>query len=700
MAIKGYQGSDTYNEKIGIVQPSRGGEIIGQAMSRSGASREQFQYNKNVRKEEAKGEETASSLRTRNPETGKLEFQRMPAGMSPIAQRTAESLYKKRYIQNLTVDMDKAAKDIASQYPRDPEAFSKAYRNYINTTASTDTAVAAEAERIGEYYHNEYQAGVYSAQQKRLEDIAFDNSFTLFESQEDDTISVIKPMMETLGQFEDTIQEAKSTLQEDAREFAAEYAHKLEQGWLTKKLDYIERQFAFSRVEVAGSILTEMVEAKPESGSKHLPTNVAASYATKMQQAIQNGKILGDDKELFAQFGLTQEFLDGVKQEDRVNIASKMSTLQGSLVERHTQLMLESKVNDTFRAVEAGTGVTLDQGNDVMKWSGIDSSAKFAEMLPSIMNGSDDKSQKLGDMLKKSHRLPEVVTQFFDPDNLYFHISQAKDSRAFAQMAVNFYEQTTQTTTGYGTVFSGRNLSEKAIANMEVIKAISNSVNPTNIGDFIAQRSQPASAEMASNASKMAFGDKTQGEYFKKHFDVTPANGVKYQRAQELWNAHIGRFGEEITKQVVNQTLKRTMGGSKYFNQYAPDSQQSPEIVFSSDELPVFEQQTQANISLFDPNLKLGENAFVMPNPNSDKNFPSFIVVDENNMPLPIAGGKPLVVTSSMVEAQRKAGLTSAYRDGTAKAMQFLSKQIKKEQDRATIEKDLTDEQAAQYRRF
>ena len=64
MAIKGYQGSDTYNEKIGIVQPSRGGEIIGQAMSRSGASREQFQYNKNVRKEEAVSSPFASSFLT------------------------------------------------------------------------------------------------------------------------------------------------------------------------------------------------------------------------------------------------------------------------------------------------------------------------------------------------------------------------------------------------------------------------------------------------------------------------------------------------------------------------------------------------------------------------------------------------------------------------------------------------------------
>ena len=674
MAIKGYQGSDTYNEKIGIVQPSRAGEIIGQATARAASSREQFLYERNVRKEEEKGERTADELRTRNPETGKLEFQKMPAGMSPIAKRTAESLYKKRYVQNLTVDMDKAAKEFAAEFPRDPEGFSKAYRNYIKTTMDTDTAVAAEAERIGEYYHNEYKAGVYTAQQKRLEDIAFDNSTRLFEAQEDDTISVIKAMMRNGNQFDQTIEEAKSTLKEDAREFAEEYAHKLEQGWLTKKLDYIDRQFAFSRVETAGAMLTEMVEAKAESGSKYLPTNVAASYATKMQQAIQNGIVLDRDRELFAQFGITQEFLNGIKQEDRVNIASKMSTLQGSLVERQNQLTLESNVTDTLAALDSEAGVTFDQANDVMKWSGINSSQEFAEMLPSIMSGSDDKSQKLSKMLKKSHKLPEVVTQFFDPDNLYFHISQAKDSRAFAQMAVNFYEQTTQTTTAYGTVFSGRNLSEKAIANMEVIKAIANSVNPTNLADFIAQRSQPASAEMAANASKMAFGDKTQAEYFEKHFDVTPANGVKYQRAQELWNAHIGRFGEEITKQVVNQTLKRTMGGSKYFNQYQSDSQQSPEIVFSPDELPIFEKQIQANIGLFDSNLILGDNAFVMPNPNSDKNFPSYIVVDENNMPLPIAGGKPLVVSSSMVEAARKAGVTQFYRDGTAKAKQFLSK--------------------------
>lgn len=697
MAIKGYQGSPVYNQKIGIVRASRGGEAIGQAVTRSAERTVQRELQKGVERETRKGEEQARTMRTRDPETGELSYQKMPEGMSPVAQRTAEDLYRKRYVQHLTIDLDNRGKELATQYKYDPKSFADNYRQHINTVISEDPQVAAEAERLGEYYLGEYLQGVRINLAKKNEEIAYDHGFKLIQDNINDVQTDIKALRMEGGIYnrEENIFEkmssselefaektAKEGLIKNVEEFALEFAHKLEAGWLTKTRDKIGLDIAYSRVEVAQSRLSDMVEAKfdPASPSRHMPVNRAASVALSIQQSLADGIMPtnNDSKRILNELGIDQKYLSSLDREQRQNIASKVSNYQGSLVEQHTAGKLKSRVEDLGRRVDDNLPLGAEDVKDYFEYSGIDSAAKFNEVFEAIMNPQNDQHRRLGAVIKNATSFPPAVKQFLSPENFNQLIARAPNSQRMAEMVVDFYEQSTQVTTANGTVFTGKNLSENSIAQLEVLKAVHKSVNPTNIVDYIANRSQPASQELIKMRSTAAFGEKTMAEYFTKEFDIGPEDRVKFQRASELWNAHIGRFDEETTKNIIEQTLDKTLYKSEFFNQYQGAHSMAPERVYQGQDLELFKKQAQANISLINPNFVLGDNAFLLPVETSNRAYPNYIVVNEMNMPV-MAGSTPLMIYSSSVEQSRKSRLGAEYEAAVTQANKQFDKRLKTE---------------------
>tara|TARA_R110000764_G_scaffold35562_1_gene79783 strand:+ start:10701 stop:13781 length:3081 start_codon:yes stop_codon:yes gene_type:complete len=132
------QQTRTFNQPIGVVRSSTGGQQIGQAISGFANEIQKRTFQVAAQDAEQRGIDTAKAaedqnLRTFNPETQKPEAFTAPEGFGRIAAESYRRVIDARFEDSMKRELRDKAKDIATKYPYDANGYEKVMSTYLQS---------------------------------------------------------------------------------------------------------------------------------------------------------------------------------------------------------------------------------------------------------------------------------------------------------------------------------------------------------------------------------------------------------------------------------------------------------------------------------------------------------------------------------------------------------------------------------------
>ena len=132
------QKTQMFNQPIGVVRASTGGEQIGQAISRFAGDIQQRTFEVAAEDAQQRGIDTAKAieeknLHTFNPETGKPEAFVAPKGMGRIASQAYQQIVDARFEESMQSELRNKAQEIAVKFPYDADGYENVMSKYIES---------------------------------------------------------------------------------------------------------------------------------------------------------------------------------------------------------------------------------------------------------------------------------------------------------------------------------------------------------------------------------------------------------------------------------------------------------------------------------------------------------------------------------------------------------------------------------------
>ena len=132
------QKTQMFNQRIGVVRASTGGEQVGQAISRFAGDIQQRTFEVAAEDAQQRGIDTAKAieeknLHTFNPETGKPEAFVAPKGMGRIASQAYQQIVDARFEESMQSELRNKAQEIAVKFPYDADGYENVMSKYIES---------------------------------------------------------------------------------------------------------------------------------------------------------------------------------------------------------------------------------------------------------------------------------------------------------------------------------------------------------------------------------------------------------------------------------------------------------------------------------------------------------------------------------------------------------------------------------------
>ena len=132
------QKTQMFNQPIGVVRASTGGEQIGQAISRFAGDIQKRTFEVAAEDAQQRGIDTAKAieeknLSTFNPETGKPEAFTAPKGMGRIASQAYQRVVDARFEESMQSELRNKAQEIALKFPYDADGYENVMSKYIES---------------------------------------------------------------------------------------------------------------------------------------------------------------------------------------------------------------------------------------------------------------------------------------------------------------------------------------------------------------------------------------------------------------------------------------------------------------------------------------------------------------------------------------------------------------------------------------
>jgi hypothetical protein len=130
------QKTQMFNQRIGVVRASTGGEQVGQAISRFAGDIQKRTFEVAAEDAQQRGIDTAKAieeknLSTFNPETGKPEAFTAPKGMGRIASQAYQRVVDARFEESMQSELRNKAQEIALKFPYDADGYENVMSKYI-----------------------------------------------------------------------------------------------------------------------------------------------------------------------------------------------------------------------------------------------------------------------------------------------------------------------------------------------------------------------------------------------------------------------------------------------------------------------------------------------------------------------------------------------------------------------------------------
>jgi len=655
--IKRYRGNQVFNQPVGVVRPSTAGVQAGQAMQRIGTQMFQAAYEREVSNQAQLGKETAMQINMELRDADdRLVIAKAPEGLSPVAERAAQPVIDKRYVDALNIDMKKRAAKIRADHKNDPDGFDKAFSVYVNETIEQAGRYAEQARVIGATYAGQHSAALY-AEKLELEDRQdFQNSFANIRQEIEDVQAYISSPDEIGDNTASNLARRHYDLVRDGGiidDFAKKHGARLGVTQITELKNTANAAYFGGKVVSIAAKLDAFAQAQSPFASNSIVT----SHLRYMQDALRKGSVdtlpsavrenlaaLGFDNDLLTEKGMGRV---------RDTVASKIAVIEGNKQEIFNAERAERQLQLISRKVDADVLVSGDEAQSLLNTAGMSDAYALAQNLGTILaNPENPNTQAFYRVLiGNSGELPKAAVDLLSDEGIIRDI--VTNDPNMLPILQNFYNQATTFNRGGYSIKANRGLSEDAAIFWGTIDAYSNSVRTMSVDQFFARKTEID-----------AMPDTLKASMLKRNLgkDVSLIDFVQEQTGAE--NTEQLNFYMSYADELVLMHGKKKAGdilkssGKKVFvksNLIFGDaaSRYAPEIAYNDNEMAVLNTAIANQMRRLGGSYRIKENVFLAPDPREGSVLPVYTLVNENGVPY-IVGSEVLQVGPQDVLAARQ----------------------------------------------
>lgn len=693
MAIQVYRTSQNLNSPIGVAGVSQAPTKLANAFSQVTENIAQMQYKKDVRKQEEQALDTVSqmSLRQTDPNDptgrGTLVFKQLPESFSPVQRRAVQETLDKMYAQQIQFDVQYKTAELAREYQNDPEGFLTALNGWQEGYADKAGKYKPLVDISVSQYGLQHANALY-VDKANLEDRqAFNTEVGLLDGDLNDLESGIQGLAEEpffyLGEGDDQVSLTNAEFLSKYKEKLISQVNELYESHPTRySSDNRDRDLRRIEKSFATVPVTRVVNAI--ANTQFSPDLL---YNQQLQEASLNEVALGlrgvsispQSKEILAQYGFDEDYLNSTPFVIRKDIASDITTIANTLSENQTLTRNIKQSVLTQERITNNIPVTPSDLENYLKVGlGIETPNDLYRVLFSEQGLNDTNSPLFKVMFNQQQDLPQVFKDFFKQDNILRLISNNQQD---ATGLVRFYNALTRTQNNQ---FLYRGLSDSTIELMTSIELLSQTAQVADIPEVVRRLNDPSINVKQTFESLMGEDFKTLDEYIVKEFTydtlafgdergLTPAED-NYVRASlpKLVAVYGKELGTEIMKQSLSKRFYRK--GSQFMVPEFNVSQFAPERLYGEkgDDIQEFQFQAQMILDTMDDTSKkiflngqepvFGKNVFVAEPRNISGAYPTYTLVDEFSRPI-LVGGTALQINRAGMIKHHKDLLDERNRD-------------------------------------
>jgi hypothetical protein len=662
--IKRYQSQTVFNQPIGVVRPSRAGEIMGQAMEQVGAQMAAFGYERAVDEQTIAGRKAAMRMRTRDPVTGELMYQDVSPDLSPVAAKEAESLYQQSYLTALGEDLKARYASIALENENDPEAFDKAADTYrIANEKNIPEDFRTIAQELSFVLQSEHYNSILQTQREKqkatlernninnlqntandIESIALNESVAIYDTDFDN----IRAGLDPFQNFDQIVVNARGSIDQfnNTTDFVMGGIGTKES--LTKATNLKK---AFSKNYVRGTIYgafahIDSIPINPQLDEtmSQLKNDIQMNVISLAQRGAMIQDTSLESKEIVAKMRIPELFtmLDPASRKD---VASDLRTAYGFAKE--AQKEEKAIVNLAYHANNPAT-TDVSKFNEGLKkihgFKGAMDLFGFLQKPENTIGNNPISAQIFG----TNHELPQMFQDLFENDNYLFTIAaNPKSLDALISMA----DKALYRTGASGDYFLTRGLSDDALINLNMLKTVRDLSGPIGTTRFAAMMQDPSINLQARGKEYIIASmgdDKKIDDFIDKHI---PKDNPEFRaKWRQSGIRVIGAVGYDQAVKVVQETSKHYAKSNLLADDFS--TLYTPERAFG-EVFDMWEEEANKTLKTFG-DYTLGVNAKLRFDQRSDPKMPTYYAIDTQTDAIIMNGTQPAIIRTDALKQRLK----------------------------------------------
>ena len=656
------------NKPRGLINVDTGAKQVGDAIARAGAQAQQMFYEDAVRKQKALGVETVSKMKVQaRDEGGNFTYAELDTSLSQVAKETAQPLLRQRMADALLVDASTRLTKIRSESDSSEEFKSK-----------SEAYIKASIDQLDKTGGGEYSAVYQTLASKTMAQHL--NHMVLADAKKADRVATNNALyrIETgVNELAGHLSNGTDIIDDGTDEYSADEITASLKAQLTDLFDRDKIQEPKYR-EAIKNVDKTLNDSKINFKIDPMSTNLDLNALTIMEEAIRTGTINENDVSYLESYGVNQDDIDNFTsvRTNRDYHASKVATIRGVVSKRVQAITKGNKLHEFTQKLDNGTIFSPTTSEQELYDDAL--GAKYNNGNPITANWvlqNWDKGDFLNDALKSS-KFPLAIENIFNnPEQITSMIATNPDkAKAYLLSGIKLFSNATYRQSAAGNTHAMYGISETKHSDWIRLKRLSEQYGDDRVLEFAQKLFLPPQASQTLDTIRKV-NIENYSDYDPKRdinansfvnkwlYNYSKDKGMNPEAATYLKSIAMHHLAIEATDE---STLKQIISDS-YSNMYKTSSyvwnigqgvgmqnvlpggvkfatlatRFAPEKYFEGDEtglLKKFIERTNTNLSKVRLNtgeeLKIGNNAFLLPSRRSTNTQGEYMVVDSTGTPV------------------------------------------------------------------
>ena len=650
--IEVLKGTQTTVGPVGIVQMGGSAVAAGKSMAEAGQRifDAAFSYAYDAEKQKGQNEASLAAISARDEKTGKLIFPEIPKSLSPVAQKYYEPIANKRYTDALLLDIDNEAQRTAKLHERDPEGFAKEFGLFLDTTKAQAGKFAGFVESSGLVASKQYQTKLF------MDHVEFEDKLAAQKG----IVAINKKMSDinssAAAGATGTARAILNAGLEELKLFIGEHGDRVGMAYLPETDKKFRSSFVSGDiVNISNKLASSIGDTDPYQKSK------LSSALNYMAIALENrslDQIPPAVRVELEKAGLTKEYInDDVFAGLHQQIAREVRTRQGTVSEQFNAEKENMLTSAAMTSLAGGNNLSSKDSDRVFNITGIRTATDLGNNLKIVMTPPEDPAQRTQweaqfgavheILFNTTGEFPTVIKDYL----------QNVDTLTADQLpvAIAMYQQATRFNRGTFIEQRHRGLNDETVMMYETLINVQDVLGtdalPEFMNNFILKDKASGDEVKANILRKLGEKKGTVSEAVRKFVgnimpDASPDELTFYTRfADDL----LYSMDKERVKTILKSAGDTVFRTSDMLHPSIGRSRFTPERAYTDDAtMADFRFSVEGKLNLFGNRYKLGQNAFLVPDPREGSALPVYTLVDDNKNII-THNGKPLQVGNGYV---------------------------------------------------